>query len=100
MQRVPSATESACLQLGLIAHRQHERRDRIPIWRREAALDPAHGSLRGSSTQCQRLLAETQTFAMPTDHRTKTHDIDKYIASKRTPSPRDTRDRRARDTAP
>jgi hypothetical protein len=80
MQRVPSAFQTTCRELGLASHREQQYPNGLPVGRRKAALDTAHSGLGEARAACERALAETKLFTMyPYQLTWNHHDIVKYI---------------------
>jgi hypothetical protein len=71
---IPPAAQSACSQLGLMAHREQERPHGLPRRRGQTALDPAHRSLRRARPACERALAQAEPQAVSLDETSKRFD--------------------------
>ena len=75
MDRIPSAAKPARPQVGLIAHRQHQRTHRLPARCREAALDTTDRGLRGAGTARERALTQAELLTMSPNQVSGSHDI-------------------------
>jgi hypothetical protein len=64
MDGIPTASQPACAQFGVIPHRQQERAYRLPVRRGDATLDAADGRLRQPRAAGERPLTETELFSV------------------------------------